>query len=88
MTTEYEYEVQGYYSKTYGWECVACHPTRNDAQLERALYDREEPEYRHRIKRVRVATVLVTERNARWLVAKKSGMSLFGFVDQEKERTE
>lgn len=49
----YVYEVQGYYTKEVGWEMVTTESTRADAQAARRTYDQEEPEYAHRIRRVK-----------------------------------
>ena len=50
MTT-YEYEVQGRYA--YGWETVCTEDTRAEAEQRLAEYNANEPEFPHRIKRVR-----------------------------------
>jgi hypothetical protein len=48
----YEYEVQGDYGQ--GWECVTTETELGEAQEQLATYNREEPQYRHRIKRIRL----------------------------------
>jgi hypothetical protein len=54
---EFEYEVQGYYGSIYGWECLTHYPGtpagRGDALAERKVYDAEEPEHPHRVKKIK-----------------------------------
>lgn len=56
---EFEYEVQGYYTKTYGWETLTSYPGtpggRAEAIVERKLYDENEPEFAHRVKKVKIS---------------------------------
>ena len=47
---QYEYEVQGNYGQ--GWEMLTTEATPEDAAEQLATYDREEPQYPHRVKRV------------------------------------
>lgn len=47
----YEYEVQGNYG--HGWEMVTTEETRAAAVEQRRCYDENEPEYPHRVRRVR-----------------------------------
>ena len=47
-----DYEVQGYYSERYGWETVCAEETFPEAKAQKEVYDREEPQYSHRVKRV------------------------------------
>ena len=43
------WEVQGYYSKQYGWECLTSEDSK-EAGLQRLReYNENEPQYRHRI---------------------------------------
>lgn len=51
---EYEYEIQGQYG--YGWECVTTEATLSDARRTLRDYHKNEPQYAHRIQRVRVAS--------------------------------
>lgn len=52
MPIEYEYEVQGNYG--YGWEMVTTEDTPTEARKRLKEYDDNEPQYPHRIKKVRV----------------------------------
>ena len=36
----------------HGWETVTTEETFPEAQAQKELYDREEPQYRHRVRRV------------------------------------
>lgn len=49
--TAYEYEIQGNYGQ--GWECVTTEETRSDAMAQLACYRENEPEYAHRIRKVK-----------------------------------
>lgn len=49
--TAYEYEVQGNYGQ--GWECVTTEDTMTAARDQLRDYRENEPQYPHRIKRVR-----------------------------------
>ena len=51
---EYEYEVQGYYVKQYGWECLTTNKNRADAERQLHCYNENEPSTEHRIRRIRV----------------------------------
>ena len=48
-----EHHVQGYYGEAHGWETVTVEETMREAQAARRLYDREEPQWRHRVRTVR-----------------------------------
>lgn len=48
------WEIQGYYTPTYGWECVTWETSRKDALTQVKLYRQEEPMYSFRIKKKRV----------------------------------
>ena len=50
---EHAYAVQGYYSRHYGWETVCEEETRAEAIGRLREYDENEPQYAHRIRRVR-----------------------------------
>ena len=52
MNARVEYEVQGWYADAHGWETVTTEETLPEAQAQKDLYDREEPQYRHRVRRV------------------------------------
>ena len=47
-----EYEVQGWYADAHGWETVCTEESFPAAKEMKAVYDREEPQYRHRVVRV------------------------------------
>ena len=44
-----EWHVEGRYGKECGWETIAVEETEDEARDTRALYDREEPQYPHRV---------------------------------------
>lgn len=54
----FEYELQGYYSSTYGWEMISSYPGtpagRAEAEDDKRAYDENELEYTHRIKKIKV----------------------------------
>lgn len=50
--TRDEWEVQGNYGQ--GWECVCAEDRYREAREQFETYQANEPQYRHRIKRVRV----------------------------------
>jgi hypothetical protein len=52
--TKDEGEVQGYYSTTYGWECVTTEDTRAEAIIRLAEYLKNEPNIKFRIVKHRV----------------------------------
>jgi hypothetical protein len=47
----WEYEVQGNYGA--GWETVTTEATNAEAKAQRRVYDENEPQYPHRVKRVK-----------------------------------
>ena len=49
---EYEYEVQGYYVKQYGWECLTTEENKADAERQLHCYNENEPSTEHRIRRM------------------------------------
>ena len=46
-----EYDVQGWYAHAHGWETVCTEESFPEAKATMELYDREEPQYRHRVVR-------------------------------------
>lgn len=51
---EWQYEIQGFYSKEYGYECVTTETTILDAREQLACYRENEPGISFRMKKVRV----------------------------------
>lgn len=51
---EWQYEIQGFYSKEYGYECVTTETTILAAREQLACYRENEPGVSFRIKKVRV----------------------------------
>lgn len=49
---EYEFDILGNYG--YGWEVVTCEATREEALQRLKEYNENEPQYAHKIKRVKV----------------------------------
>ncbi len=46
-----EYVVQGHYGD-HGWEDVDAHDNKADAEQSRLIYDQNEPQFAHRIRKV------------------------------------
>jgi hypothetical protein len=46
-----DWVVEGWYGTLYGWEALTYCETRAEAVEHAALYDRNEPGYRHRVRR-------------------------------------
>ncbi|MFD4474678.1 hypothetical protein ACFWPU_00975 [Streptomyces sp. NPDC058471] len=53
MASEWEWEVQGNYGYGHGWDVVTTEASEVEAKSAKRTYDLEEPQYPHRIKRVR-----------------------------------
>jgi hypothetical protein len=44
------WEVQGFYTEQYGWECLTHHDTKKEALDEARVYDENEPKIPHRVR--------------------------------------
>jgi len=45
------WEVQGFYHSAYGWEILTTHDTKLEALEEAHVYDENEPDFPHRIRK-------------------------------------